>query len=135
MLLWHFFGCFLDSFYLKTFLEAFRRFFGPFFGPFDLLLSMLFQKLSQSIVKNELLLSFLKSRASFSQVLFRFLIAKAICGAASLHTFIGCCPLTLLKRLLASNYTITYVFLVNLQEILETHFTNRQEIWLFLLCK
>ena len=82
---------------------------------------MLFQKLSQSIVKNELLLSFLKSRASFSQVLFSFLIAKAICGAASLHTFIGCCPLTLLKRLLASNYTITYVFLYYLQEILETH--------------
>jgi hypothetical protein len=24
--------------------------------------------------------------------------------------------------------------LLNLQEILETHFTNRQEIWLFLLC-
>ena len=82
---------------------------------------MLFQKLSESIVKNELLLSFLKSRASFSQVLFSFLIAKAICGAASLHTFIGCCPLTLLKKLLASNYTITYVFLYYLQEILETH--------------
>ena len=60
----------------------------------------------------------------FSQVLFRFLIAKAICGAASLHTFIGCCPLTLLKRLLASNYTITYVFLFYLKEIVETHFTN-----------
>ena len=87
---------------------------------------MLFQKLSQSIVKNELLLSFLKSRASFSQVLFSFLIAKAICGAASLHTFIGCCPLTLLKRLLASNYTITYVFFVLLAGDFRNscHFTN-----------
>ena len=137
MLQWDLFGCFLEGDFLKDFIwKLLDAFLALFIDPviFDLLLSMLFQKLSQSIVKNELLLSFLKSRASFSQVLFQFLIAKAICGAASLHTFIGCCPLTLLKRLLASNYTITYVFLYYLQEILETHFTNRQEIWLFLIC-
>ena len=135
-----FFGCFFDIF-LNTFFEAFRCFFDPvwmlwihwklkylwssFEHAFSEIISIHCKKWTPSFfsqVKGIFLPSFIS--VSYCQC---YLWS---CKSSHFYRLLSFDPTKKITCLQLYNYVCIFV----LKEIVETHFTNRQEIWLFLLC-